>query len=264
MTTSKKERQAVALAAIRKRLEETPVEELVEQLHACSGGAGPTLEEFSASLKVSMARNPESDASKTYLGEICRAGPDDSFLIDVIVRSMTDDVFMQLGRHCALVIKGEFYKEPEGRLVQLKALDGGKIKIKGHAYRIESAAVSAGFPVQYDLALISNTDRQARLELTVEYAAVRKMVERKTSVLDLDEDHGLLSALNDVHEGHFMLDGKEFYLNGEAWTQSKPGHRDINLFAVGDFHDQRVITRSEAFIKDMISTGSRSFDMPTA
>jgi len=241
-----------------------PVEELIEHLRACGGDGEPTIAEFSAQLQINHARSPESNASKTYLGEICRAWSDDRFLVDIIVKSMANDVYMQVGRHCAVVIKGRFYKEPEGRIVQLKALGGGKIEIKGQAYRIKSAGVSEGFPIKYDLVLIADTDGQERLDLTVEYAAVRKMVERKTNVLDLDEDHGLLIALNDIHEGPFTFEGKEFYLNGEEWTRSKPGHRDLMVFAAGDFKDQRVITLSEDFIRDMIKTGSTSFDMPKA
>lgn len=265
MTTSKKERFEASLEALKKRLAETPVEELVDQLHACSGGGGPTLTEFSASLQLAIARNPESDASKTFLGKICRDWRDDQFLIDVIVRSMTDDVLVQVSRHTALVIKGEFYEEPEGRILQLKTLDNGKLEIKGQLYEIESAEISKELRRHYDLILVNVPQGQERLELTVEYAAVRKMIERKTSVLDLDEDHRLLPNLNDMNEGgSFSLGGKEFYLCGEEWTQSKPGHRDVRLFAVGDFLDQRVITVSEDFIKDMLLTKSTSFDMPQA
>lgn len=265
MTTSKKERFAASLEALKKLLEETPIDELVEQLHACSGGGGPTVEEFSASLKIAMARNPESEASKTFLGRICQHWNDDQFLIDVIVKSMTDDVLVQVSKHSAIVIKGEFYEELEGRILQLKALDDGKIEVNGHSYRIESAELSKTARRKYDLILVGIAEGQERLDMTVEYAAVRKMIERKTSILDLDEDHRLLPTLNDMNEGgSFTLEGNEFYLCGEEWTQSKPGHRDIRLFAVGDFKDQRVITVSEDFIKDMIRTGSTSFDMPKA
>lgn len=252
------------LEAFKKRLDEMPVEEFMEHLRACGGDGEPTIAEFSAKLQINHARSPESNASSGYLGEICRTWSDDRFLVDVIVKSMVDDVYIQVGKHCAVVIKGKFYKEPEGRIAQLKALGRGKIEIKGQTYRIKSAAVSEGFPIKYDLVLIADNDGQERLDLTVVYAAVRKMVERKTNVLDLDEDHGLLIALNDMHEGTFTFEGKEFHLNGEEWTRSKPGHRDVRVFAAGDYKDQRVITLSEDFIRDMIKTGSTSFDMPKA
>lgn len=184
------------------------------------------------------------------------------FLARAIEQSKTEDVFIQLGDFCALVMKGEFYSEHDGRIVQLMALNDGKLDFGGKTYQIESARVSETAYFHYDFVLVNTSDTQDRHELLLEYATVRKMVERKTAVLDLTEDNKLLQDLNDMHEDAFIINGKAFYIAGEQWTQSKPGHRDLMLIPVGDTRAPQVIkTVPEALIRDLIQSGRTSFDL---
>lgn len=184
------------------------------------------------------------------------------FLARALEHSKVEDVFIQLGTFCALIIKGEFYSEQDGRIVQLKALNDGKLDFGGQTYRIESALVSKTYYFHYDFVLVSTSDNQEKLELLLEYATVRKMVERKTAVLDLTEDHKLLEQLNDMHEDAFTINGEQFYIAGEQWTQSKPGHRDLMLIPAGDTRAPQVIkTVSEELIKELIQSGRTSFDL---
>lgn len=197
------------------------------------------------------------------LEKLCEASPDDhDYFAGLALRSMHSDIYIQINRLCALVIKGFFYEEKEGRIVQLRALNDGKLELNGQSYIIEAAKVSDTVHFHYDFVLRSASDSLERLELLLEYAAVRKMVERKTAVLDLSEDHQLLQKLNDVHEEAFTINGEEFYIAGEQWTQSKPGHRDLMLIPAGQSGAAQVIkTVPEALINQLIESGLTTFDL---
>lgn len=80
MSDSKSE---MVLQTIKKRLNELPVDVVVEQLHACSGGGGPTVDEFIESFDLPggnpdyledpvVANDTDRDAAKRFLA--CLAG----------------------------------------------------------------------------------------------------------------------------------------------------------------------------------------------
>lgn len=243
------------LKAIKDRIADLGVDEVVNRLHACGGGGGPTVEEFVASFN--LPEKPKvTTVDKTMLEKLCKESPgDQEYFASLAERSMKSDIYIQINRLCALVIKGQFYEEKEGRLVQLRAITENKIDLNGHAYVIDSAQVSKGSPFHYDVVLVSASNSQERLELMLEYAAIRKMVERKTAVLDLSEDHNLLQRLNDMHEDAFTINGEDFYVAGEQWAQSKPKHRDLILIPVGQGGaDQVIKTVPEALIDELIES----------
>jgi hypothetical protein len=200
--------------------------------------------------------------SKTMLEQMCEATDDDpEFMARVLVKSMTDDVYIQINSLSAMVIKGQVYEEQEGRIVQLKALNDGKVEFGGATYRIESATVSKDHYRHYDFDLVKDDAGLDKVSVTLEYQAVRKMVERKKTVLDFVEDHDLLQRLNDMHADCFKINGKPFYIYGEQWTQSKPGHRDLILMPKGESHPSKKVIKAvpEKLIQQLIDTKAKSF-----
>lgn len=198
------------------------------------------------------------------LEQLCEATDDDpEFLARVLVKSFTDDVYIQVNTLSAMVIKGQAYEEQEGRIVQLKALNDGKVEYGGATYLIDSATVSKDRLRHYDFVLVKDDASQDKVSVTVEYAAVRKMVERKQTVLDFEEDHDLLQRLNDMHEDAFKINGKSFYIYGEQWTQSKPGHRDLILMPKGQSHPSHQVIKAvpEKLIQKLIDTKCKSFKL---
>jgi hypothetical protein len=174
--------------------------------------------------------------------------------------SLSEDIELQINETNVLFIKGQVYEERAGRIVQLKEFDDGKIHIEGLKYQIKAADVTKDSIMFYDVELepVGGTGEIRKLRL--DYRAVLKMVKRKTSILDLSEDHDLVQTLNDVHEDAFTINGKQFYIAGEQWTQTKPGYRDLVLIPVGRTGNTQVIkTVSEKLIKNLIETGRSSF-----
>lgn len=199
--------------------------------------------------------------SKTILERLLEASPDDhEYYSNLMVRSMNSDIFIQDGRLCALVIKGNFFEEKEGRIIQLLALNDRKLEFNGLEYTIDSAKVSQAAYMHYDFVLVG--ENLERLELLLEYGTVRRMVERKTAVLDLTEDNNLLQELNDMHDGAFTINGEQFYIAGEQWTQSKPGHRDLMLIPASHAGGPQVTKAvPDELLKELISTGRTSFEV---
>lgn len=183
----------------------------------------------------------------------------DEDLSRLLKSSLTKDVFVQIGSVCALMIKGKAYEEKAGRIVQLMALNNGMIEFGGNRHRIVSAKPSVTEYLSYDFVVEREGDNKT-FSIELQYATVRKMVERKVASFDPDEDHDLLQRLNDTHEDAFTINGKQYYIAGEQWTQSRPGYRDLILIPVGRTDNSQVMmTVSEKLIRNLIETGRDSF-----
>ncbi|WP_274644345.1 hypothetical protein [Pseudomonas serbica] len=184
---------------------------------------------------------------------------------DLCRKSMDKDIYLQLGNHQFLFIKGKAYSEKEGRIVQLQALNEGRVDVAGVPHFILWAKPGEANPMFYSFCLLKDDGSSDTLNLLVPYATVRRMVERKTPAFIPDVVDDLLERLNDMHEDAFAINGKDYYIAGEEWTQSTPGCRDLILIPVGRT-DGRNVTMAvpEALIEEMISTKRTSicFDQP--
>ena len=184
----------------------------------------------------------------------------DPHLAELLQMSMMEDVFVQINEVSAMLIKGIAYEERIGKVVQLKALNAGNIIIEDEAYLIKDAVISPDSYMSYDMRLEKADGSGVLREMQVDGRAVRKMVARKTTVMDLAEDHELVDNLNDVNPDQFTINGKKYWIAGEEWTQTKPGYRDLVLIPVGRSGNQTVIkTISEKLIQNLIDTGRTSF-----
>jgi hypothetical protein len=200
--------------------------------------------------------------SKTMLEQMCEASPEGSEIMAVAIKnSQFEDVLIQIRNRVALVIKGEVYEEQAGRLVQLKALNDGKVEYAGATCSIKSATVSKDLDRHYDFILLKADAGEETIDVTISYQVVRKMIERKSIVLDAPEDH-LLQKLIDVNEGDIKVNGTAFTIVGEQWTQSKPGHRDLILIPASErLNGDNMVTKtvSEKLIMKAIELGEASF-----
>lgn len=178
---------------------------------------------------------------------------------DFCRKSMNQDIYLQLGKHQFLFIKGKAYSEKEGRIVQLQALNEGRVDVAGVPHFILWAKPGEANPMFYSFCLLKDDGSSDTLNLLVPYATVRRMVERKTPAFVPGVVDDLLERLNDMHEEEFTLNGQEYYIAGEEWTQSMPGWRDLILIPVGRT-DSRNVTMPvpEALIEEMIATGRTS------
>jgi hypothetical protein len=182
-----------------------------------------------------------------------------SSVAELCRKSMTQDIYVQIGRHQFLFIKGKAYSEKEGRIVQLQALNEGRVDVSGVPHFILWAKPGEVNPMFYSFCLLKDDGSSDTLNLLVPYATVRRMVERKTPAFVPGAVDDLLERLNDMHEDAFTINGQEYYIAGEEWTQSIPGCRDLILIPVGRT-DSRNVTMSvpEALIEEMIETKKTS------
>ena len=184
----------------------------------------------------------------------------DEYLNRMLEMSHAEDILIQINDLSALLIKGKVYEEKAGRIVQLLALNEKRIEFGGHAYKVLSAKPSEKTYMAYDFEVVRDEGDGDPLFMELEYATVRKMVERKVAAFDPREDNHLLEKLNDMHEDAFTINGKQYYIAGEQWTQSKPGFRDLILIPVGRTDNSQVIkTVSEKLIQSLIKYKRKTF-----
>lgn len=186
-----------------------------------------------------------------------------SSVAELCRKSMTQDIYVQLGTHEFLFIKGKAYSEKEGRIVQLQALSEGRVDVAGVTYVIVSAPVSKSAPMTYDFCLEKADGSGEVLKLLIDYVTVRRMVERKTPAFDPAYVDDLLDRLNNMHEDAFTINGQDYYIAGEQWTQSTPGCRDLILIPVGRTDGRNVIMPvPEAMIEELIATERTTLLIP--
>lgn len=186
----------------------------------------------------------------------------DEYVAEILKRSMAEDIYIQIGKVSALAIKGKMYDEKVGRIIQLRALNDSKIDIGGQLHTIISAKPSTTTYMSFDFEVARADGHGEPVSMELEYATVRKMIERKTASFDPDEDNSLLQELNDMHEDAFTINGKEYYIAGEEWTQSRPGCRDLILIPVGRTDNSQVIKSvPESLISKLIKTRQTSFNL---
>jgi hypothetical protein len=182
---------------------------------------------------------------------------------DLCRKSMDKDIYLQLGKHQFLFIKGKAYSEKEGRIVQLQALNEGRVDVAGVPHFILWAKPGEANPMFYSFCLLKDDGSSDTLNLLVPYATVRRMVERKTPAFVPGAVDDLLERLNDMHEDAFTINGQEYYIAGEEWTQSTPGCRDLILIPVVRTDGRNVIMPvPEALIEEMIATERTSIWIP--
>lgn len=186
----------------------------------------------------------------------------DEYVAEILKRSMAEDISIQIGKVSALAIKGKMYDEKVGRIVQLRALNDSKINIGGELHTIISAKPSTATYMAYDFEVVRAEGHGEPVSMELEYATVRKMIERKTASFDPAEDNSLLQKLNDMHEDAFTINGKQYYIAGEEWAQSRPGCRDLILIPVGRTDNSQVIKSvPEALIRKLIKTRRTGFKL---
>jgi hypothetical protein len=195
-------------------------------------------------------QNDEKAQAQRYVAELLR-------------QSMTEVITVQTGTLTVLFTQGKAYEEKAGRIVQLQALNEGRVDVAGVTYVINSATVSKSAPMTYDFCMEKADGSGEVLKLLLDYVTVRRMVERKTAAFDPSYVDDLFDRLNDMHEDAFSINGKEYYIAGEEWTQTIPDHRDLILIPVGRT-DGRNVTMSvpEALIEEMIETKRTSICFP--
>ncbi|WP_338924766.1 hypothetical protein V0M98_34670 (plasmid) [Pseudomonas silesiensis] len=186
-----------------------------------------------------------------------------SSVAELCRKSMTQDIYVQLGTHEFLFIKGKAYSEKEGRIVQLQALNEGRVDVSGVPHFILWAKPGEVNPMFYSFCLVKDDGSSDTLSLLVPYATVRRMVERKTPAFDPAYVDDLLDRLNDMHEDAFTINGQDYYIAGEQWTQSTPGCRDLILIPVGRTDGRNVIMPvPEAMIEELIATERTTLCLP--
>lgn len=185
------------------------------------------------------------------------------YVAELLKHSQIEDVTIEIDSVHVLIIKGRIYEEKEGRIVQLQALNEGRVDVAGVPYQIVSAVISKARYMAYDFCLAKADGTGEALKLLVDYVTVRRMVERKTAAFDPSYVDDLLERLNDMHEDAFTINGKEYYIAGEQWTQSIQGYRDLILIPVGQSHSRNVnMALPEALIEEMIETERTSICFP--
>lgn len=198
-------------------------------------------------------------ALKSLLGNEISA---EEYVTEILKRSMAEDISIQIGKVSTLAIKGKMYDEKVGRIVQLRALNDSKINIGGELHTIINAKPSAVTYMAYDFEVVRADGHGEPVSMELEYATVRKMIERKTASFDPAEDNSLLQKLNDMYEDAFTINGKQYYIAGEEWTKSRPGCRDLILIPVGRVDNRQVIKSvPEALIRKLIKTRQTSFKL---
>lgn len=187
----------------------------------------------------------------------------DRYMADLLKLSMTEVITIQTGNHNVLLTQGKAYEEKAGRIVQLQALNEGKVDVAGVPYVIVSASVSKSAPMTYDFCLEKADGSGEVLKLLIDYATVRRMVERKTPAFDPAYVDDLLDRLNDMHEDAFTINGQDYYIAGEQWIQSSLGCRNLILIPVDRTDGRNVIMPvPEAVIEEMIATQRTSMTFP--
>jgi hypothetical protein len=125
------------------------------------------------------------------------------YVAELLKHSQIEDVTIEIDSVHVLIIKGRIYEEKEGRIVQLQALNEGRVDVAGVPYQIVSAVISKARYMAYDFCLAKADGTGEALKLLVDYVTVRRMVERKTAAFD--QWQGVLHRRRAVDAEHSRL-----------------------------------------------------------
>lgn len=165
-----------------------------------------------------------------------------------------EEASVQFNDRCYLILHGEIMKEHEGRCRQLKALDGGQIKIDDVRFSI--LRIDEGpWDKPYLLTLQPFNDPAASVQIGLEPKTVLRMVKSKQAHCVSVEPPSFAEQLCEIEDGHLYLNGRKYLICGEQLLPQKPGNVDFIVIDEDSGNSRFTdLAISKKLVQNMIET----------
>lgn len=165
-----------------------------------------------------------------------------------------EEAYVEFNERRYVILDGEILNEHEGRSRQLKALDGGLIKIDDVRFSI--LRVDEGpWNTPYLLTLQPFNDPAASVQIALEPQKVLRMIKTKQAHCMSVEPPSFAEQLCEIADSRLFINGRKYLICGEQLVPQKPGNVDFIVIDQDSGNSQYIdLPISKKLVQNMIET----------